>query len=347
MPVQPNLLERIAFFVMNAAPGVLLDLAGAMAYRALSAAVQLDIFPVLADQPCTPGEVAHRLNLQERGTAALLQSLVPLGYLVEENGRYATSRMTQKWLLDNEAFDSNALLAFWDAAMAELWSYAPEVIRTGERPYDFYDWVEASPTRAHSFQQTLVMTAYNAGPGIAKKLKLPNTASRLLDLGGGHGVFSIMMCEYYPKLRATVLDSHPALETARKYVAAHRVQDRITLQGADLWTADWGRGYDVILLFNLLHHFDRETNVKLLHRTARALEPGGKVAILDQLAGDVSGSAAKALTGLMALQYHLFADGRVFTRDDLTDILTQASFVDIQFHSLAKVPITTLVTAVT
>jgi hypothetical protein len=31
MPIQPNFLERTAFFTLNAAPGPMLDLAGALA----------------------------------------------------------------------------------------------------------------------------------------------------------------------------------------------------------------------------------------------------------------------------------------------------------------------------
>lgn len=44
MPIQLNLLERFAFFTLNAAPTPLLDLAGALGYQALSTAVRLDLF---------------------------------------------------------------------------------------------------------------------------------------------------------------------------------------------------------------------------------------------------------------------------------------------------------------
>jgi 2-polyprenyl-3-methyl-5-hydroxy-6-metoxy-1,4-benzoquinol methylase len=346
MPVQPNFLERTAFFSLNVVPGVLLDLAGALAYQAVSMAIQLELFPALEARPLTLEELAQKLNAQERGIAALMQALAAIGYADEKNGRYSNSKMTQRWLLDNEAFDTDSLLAFWNAAMGELWSYAPEVIRNGERPYDFYRWVESTPELAHSFQQTMVMTAQIVGPDIAKKLKLPDAPSRLLDVGGGHGMFSIIMCQHFANLHATVLDSHSSLETARKHIATHNLQDRITLQQADLWAADWGEEYDVVFLFNLLHHFNRETNVKLLQKTANALKPGGTVSILDQIAGKMPGAAANAFIRLIALQYYLFADGRVFTHDDLTDMLTQTGFTGIQFHKLGKAPGTSLMTAV-
>jgi cyclopropane fatty-acyl-phospholipid synthase-like methyltransferase len=192
----------------------------------------------------------------------------------------------------------------------------------------------------------MVMSASLMGPDIATKLSLPDGPSRLLDVGGGHGMFSIIMCEHYPQLQATILDSHSAQETAQGHVANHGLQQRITLQKADLWEADWGEGYDVIFLFNLLHHFGQETNVKLLHKAAKALKAGGTVAILDQIAGSVPGAASNAFIRLIALQYYLFADGRVFTEDDLNKILKETGFREIQLHKFKNAPGTSMMTAV-
>lgn len=44
MPIQPNFLERTAFFTLNAAPGPMLDLAGALAFQAVNTAVRLNRF---------------------------------------------------------------------------------------------------------------------------------------------------------------------------------------------------------------------------------------------------------------------------------------------------------------
>ena len=53
-----------------------------------------------------------------------------------------------------------------------------------------------------------------------------------------------------------------------------------------------------------------------------------------------------AFIHLIALQYHLFVDGHVNTHEDLRNMLNLAGFTDIQFHKMAKVPGTSLMTAV-
>ena len=345
MPIQPNFFERTAFFTLNQAPAVMLDLAGAILYQAFSTAVRLGIFDALAERPMTAAELAQALQAQPRGIDAVLRALAATGYLETRDGYYANSAMTRKWIVEDGAFQGLTMIRFWDAALATLWPTAPEVIRTGERSIDLYEWVKSDPELNFSFQQSMVSSALTSGMDIGRKLALPPSATRLLDVGGGHGVYSIMMCRAYPNLQATVIDSPAALEVAAVYVAQHDMGDRVSLVPGDLWQLDWGKEYDVVLLFNLLHHFEPVTNLKLLRRTHTALKQGGLVAILDQIAGKVPGTATNAVVSLVALMYYVFADGRVFEHDQLTELLAGAGFAGVKFSRLAKLPGTSLMTA--
>ena len=48
----------------------------------------------------------------------------------------------------------------------------------------------------------------------------------------------------------------------------------------DALTSDLGNGaYDLVLIWSLVHHFDDATNRELVARAARALRPGGVLAI--------------------------------------------------------------------
>ena len=345
MPIQPNLLERTAFFTLNQAPAVMLDLAGAISYQALSTAVGLGVFDALAARPMTAAELARTLEAQPRGVEALLAALAATGYVEARDGYYANSTMTHKWIVEDGAFNGRSMLRFWDAALKTLWPNAADVIRTGERPVNVYEWVESDPALNFSFQQSLVAPALLSGTDIARKLALPPSATCLLDVGGGHGVFSIMMCKTYPNLRATVIDSPVALEVAAGHIDRHGMADRVSLLPGDMWQLDWGEGYDVVLLFNLLHHFDTVTNKNLLHRAHAALNPGGVVAILDQIAGKVQGSATNAVISLVALMYYVYADGRVFEHDELSEMLAGSGFADVRYHRFAKLPGNGLMTA--
>ena len=52
------------------------------------------------------------------------------------------------------------------------------------------------------------------------------------------------------------------------------VADRHTLLPGDAFKADYGTGYDIVLITNFLHHFDIPTNTTFLKKVAAALLPG-------------------------------------------------------------------------
>jgi ubiquinone/menaquinone biosynthesis C-methylase UbiE len=345
MPVRTNFFERLAFYNLNAVPSTMLDLAGLLAYQALASAHELGIFTALTGGASSVPELAAQLQVQERGLVALLDALEALGYVEVRDGRYRNSTMTQKWLLGDQDFDADALLLFWNAASRDFSPHMAEVIRSGERPFDFYEWVEAKPERSAAYQRMLMMNANMGGADVIKHLDLPDGATRLLDVGGGHGTYTVLMCQKYPQLQGAILDDFAGLETGRNLVQENELQERITLQKGDMFASDWGKNYDMILLFNVLHQFDLEAGTELLNKAYHALKPGGQVAILDQITGKISGSATKALIRLVALQYFLFADGRVFSREELGGMACSAGFADIRFHNLQRLPGNALVLA--
>jgi len=345
MPVKPNFLERLAFFRMNAVPESLLDLAGMFAYQAVSAANDLGLFDTLAKRPYSVQDLVDQFQFQEHGILTLLVALEALGYIEEHNGAYQNSKSTQKWLVEDENFDFSAMLHFWNAASRDLAVHTAGVIRSGERPFEFYKWVEADPDLSAAYQRMLMMNAKMGGSNVVDKLRLPEGDTRLLDVGGGHGTYTKFMCQNYPQLHGTILDSYTGLETGRQTIADSKLEERVTLQKGDMFESEWGKGFDMILLFNVLHQFDNETSLVLLKKAYHALKPGGKVAVLDKITGNIFGSATNALVRLVALQYYLFIDGKVFAQEDLAGLVKNANFTEIQFHALQRLPGNSLMTA--
>lgn len=345
VPIQTSFFEHAAFFTLKAAPSPILDVAGLFAFQAVTLAVQQGLFHALAEQPLAPAQVAQQLNCHERGTQMLLAALAALGYVAEANGRYRNTALTEKWVLQKDAFNLDALASFWNAAFQELMPAAQTVLQTGERPYDFYEWVAGRPDLYRAYQEQMMMSARNAGADVVRKVRLSQQARSLLDVGGAHGLYSLLFCREHPQLRATILDNHAGAQMAQENIAQAQMQDRVQTLVGDLWQIDWGQGHDLILLFNLIHHFDADGNRELLQKAAAALKPGGQVVILDQIVGSVAGKATNALIRLIAWQYFLLADGRVHERDAIKAWLAQTGFRDIRVINLAKLPGNSLVVA--
>src|SRR5712691_8988247 len=104
---------------------------------------------------------------------------------------------------------------------------------------------------------------------------------KLLDIAAGHGLFGIAVLRANPNATVTAVDWKNVLEVARENAEKFGVADRYKTLAGSIFDVDIGRGYDLILVPNFLHHFDEPTIEQLLKKLRRALKPDGKVATLE------------------------------------------------------------------
>jgi hypothetical protein len=81
--------------------------------------------------------------------------------------------------------------------------------------------------------------------------------------------------------KVTGLDWAPVLRVALKNAEKAGVKDRYDMLPGSAFEVEFGGPYDVVLLTNFLHHFDKPTNVGLLKKVRAALKPGGCAATLE------------------------------------------------------------------
>jgi SAM-dependent methyltransferase len=154
-------------------------------------------------------------------------------------------------------------------------------LRSG-KPVDVHDTM--SPDDWSAYQRGMRAQANVAGPRLTRIVPVPKGAREMLDIGGSHGFFSVLLCRRHAGLRSTVLDLPAAVEQAAPILEREGMGDRVVLRAGDALTDDLGRAaYDLVLMFSLVHHFDEATNRSLVARAAAALRPGGRMVILEAL----------------------------------------------------------------
>jgi SAM-dependent methyltransferase len=170
---------------------------------------------------------------------------------------------------------------------------------------------------------------------LAPLIPVPFGPARLLDLGGGHGRYSTALCARHPSLTATVLDYASALGPGGA---------RVTMRAGNYLTEELGSGYDVVLLFNVLHGHPEARNRALLDRVAAALRPGGVVAILEH-GRDAPGPGDMSFLRTFSMNLFHGQDGEVYALDRITGWLA-ASFGQVTTTQLPSSPTQHLITAV-
>ena len=337
MPIVPNFIERLILLRLNQGPGLMLDFLGAQAFRAVCVAVKLGVFETLSGGPLTVTETSRQIKADELGTTLLLEALEALGYVRKKDGHYVNTPMTAKWLLRNSPTSLAGGIPFFENLVERL-GYLDESIRRGKPRTTLREWLDQHPDRWRDAQAGWLALASTNADEIVAKVKLPPTARSLLDVGGGHGLYSIKFCHKYPKLSATIFDLPQALEAARETIATEKMGDRVSVKEGDFSIDDIGSGYDVALLFNIIHGCLPDKNTELLHKVAGALNPGGLIIILDQIAGRVSGPAARALARLTGLTLFNEAGGQTYAFDEIARWLTKVGFTNPCRINLPKTP---------
>ncbi|HEX2091248.1 MAG TPA: methyltransferase [Longimicrobiaceae bacterium] len=328
MPLKLPEAEHQKLFETNEAPAPLLDLLSAYGFRMLSTAVRLGVFEVLREGPLIAAEAAGRLGVDPRGLELLLRPLATSGYLERDGEGYANTPMTEKWLLADSRDSMVEMVAFHDTLQVHLWGDLEKSVRAGEPPRDYYRWLREHPDTLRRFQELLGGLARTWGDKIAELSALPESSRRLLDLGGGHGLYTAAFLRRYPGLRATVFDLPEALEVGRENAVETGLEDRICFQGGDLLRDDFGGGYDVVLLASTVHCFLPEQNAHLVRRVRDALNPGGRVVIVEQLSETRPGDTLLRRAFLQTFSINLFhlMGAQLYSQETIAEWLADGGF---------------------
>lgn len=312
-------------------PPSFVDMLGTASYHCVTAAMRLGVFPALKAKPLPAAELATAIGADTRALTILADTLVTFGYLTSSADGYALTPASEQWLVDSPY--ANVEL-FWQRVMFELWDGLAESVRTGKPVVDFYAWLAERPETSRQFQSMLDGQAQRLAAELAPLLPVPSGPARLLDLGGGHGRYSTALCELHPSLSARVLDFPTALGPGG---------DRVEMVAGDYQVEDLGTGYDLVLLFNVVHGHPPEGNRALLSRVWSALKPGGVVAILEH-GRDAPGPADLAFLRVFSLNLFHGQNGQVYDVAEMCGWLT--AFHDVTTTQLPSSPTQYLITAV-
>lgn len=333
MPVIPNLLERIVLFRLNKGPGAILDLFGAAGFESVALAVRLDLFEVLATNgPLSADELADSTDTDPDGLTRLCEFLVAERYLERSGDRYQLTGMTERWLIESSETDLGPFFTFWDELVLPFWDQELEtVVREGAPSQTIYEWCDEAPGRWDVAQAGFRSGATLLVEDVAEAISVLSGAERVIDVGGGHGLYVFELCRRHPELSATIFDLPGAVDAVE---VPDDLADRIGTAVGDYSTDDLGDGYDVALLFNVIHAQDAIENTALLRRVADALDPGGRIVLLDQWSGTGRTPMSRAYLRFIALTYLTTLDADIYSPAEVESWLVDAGFTDFRSTSV-------------
>jgi hypothetical protein len=338
-----TLIERL-LISLGIAPKPLFDVVvPTLKAKAIYVANKLRIFDKLSSQWLSAQELAREISVEERSLLMLLEALAAVGYLRHKNGKYTNARVARQWLVEGSAKYVGNFLRHSD----DLWKILDglgQSVRTDKSFINFFQYCREHPDIQRNFILANKDIAVTASSEVVSKVKVPAAASRLLDLGGAHGYYSIAFCRKYPQLTALVVDWEKPVQIGQEVVNLEKMSERVAFKVADYMTEDIGSDYDIALLFALFHSESPEINQATLKKVYSALNPGATVAIAELLT--YKGKKESELGLLFALNMLVNTPrGEAYSHDEVSRWLVEAGFTSVNQVDLRRLPGYSLVLA--
>lgn len=315
----------------------------------LRAAVELGVFDALASaaarsaaDAATAAEVAGTVGADERGVRILLNALAALGLVHSERGRFWLDQQAESLLVSSSAQFYAGMTAVvasdqeWEA-MRRL----DEAVRAGgtvvdshaESPeYDYWETFAAAVSPVMN-PAARVLSDLVRGWGVDR----PQV--EVLDLACGHGLHGFAVAQALPQARIRGLDWPNVLPHRRQHAAGLGLSERISEISGDMFDAELGGPYDLVLVTNVLHHFSEERSAELLRRARAVLKPDGRVGIVGFVIDDEREPAQDPephlFSTLMLCWTHA---GEVHTRAGYDRMLAAAGLRAVEARPVPELP---------
>ena len=328
-----GIIERIALW-LGLVPMPLLHTQGlAIIARTVLAAANAGLFEHLNQpSPAHLDALANGCKLHPEALGHVLPVLQSLGYLNRGVQGYSLTRMAKRFCIASSPHSILPHLLFFEEVCWPWLEQLPDYLQTGAH---LHTHSELNARGWGLYQAGMASLARQVAPMAMGNVTLKNDASRLLDIGGAHGLFSAALLERYPNLAATILELPGAAEASAKGWVGHVLASRIKYLAADALTyplpAD---SYDVVLISGLLHHLEPSEAVLLVSRAADALAPGGKM-IVQEFVRPARRGRPDLAAGIADLFFAISSGAQNYSKAAYGQMLTGAG---LRIHKVRALP---------
>jgi predicted O-methyltransferase YrrM len=302
-----------------------------------AAIVHLDLFTWLADHPSTFDGLCDGLGLARRPADVLVTLAAANGLVTRRGDVLAVTDMAREHLTRGSAFN----LAAYYASLKDrpVVQDFVRVLRTGKPAHwggdtAGQDWHASMEQEAFARQFTAAMDCRGAylGAALASAVDLSGR-TRLLDIGGGSGIYACVMTARFPHLRATVFDQAPVDRIAATLIAERGFDQRVAVSAGSFFNDDWPAAHDVHLFSNVLHDWDAPEVEALLQRSFATLHAGGLLLIHDAFVNDDK-TGPLAVAEYSAILMHS-TQGKCYATSEYAALLARVGFRDFTFRETA------------
>lgn len=270
--------------------------------------------------PAMPGELARDLGLPADKLGRILAYLQAHELLeVDEAGRVSATARTAR---------IHEWAGVWQQAINTLAAGAEldPALRNGRTGFEqkfgrpVFEHFTADPVLSARFAGFMsFMTARTADFVLARHRF--ESFETVVDVGGSFGTLLLRVLEEYPGTRGVLFDLPGVVAQAAAAIEGSPLGDRVELVGGSFFDAV--PPGDLYLLKQILHDWDDEDCIRILGAIRRAMNQGGRLAVIDHILSEQPAPDEAQSTDIAMM---IWASGRERRLSDFAQLFARTGF---------------------
>lgn len=296
--------------------------------RLISVAAQFRIADQLKNGPKTAEELSQLIGVHSRSLYRLLRALAGAGIFSEDaSGTFSQSELSELLRSDHPESLRGFAEVMSGVMTFQTWADLPYSIETGNPAFPhkhdtpWFTWLEQNPKEGKLFHDAMTSLSASAAGAVVEGYDFSGI-SKLVDVGGGHGLLLSSVLAKYPDMKGILFDEPKVVSGASAVLGAHGVSERCELAGGNFFESVPAGG-DGYILKHIIHDWSDDECVTILRNCHKGMLSGGKVLIVEMVIPDPN---VPSISKLLDIQMLVFLTGRERTAEEYRTLLDRAGF---------------------
>jgi hypothetical protein len=312
--------------------------------RYMKAVARLGLADRLVSGPRTATDLAVELTLDAPTLTRFLRACCAVGLLTETGPEIFAATATGTMLRSTNPLHG-VLLGFTSGLQDRVFEQVEVTLRTGKAAApaalgaQFYQAINADPAEEDAFGRWMTYSSRRAGKRIAAEYDL-SPFHRVVDVGGGTGVFVSQLLTAAPHLTGVVFDHADVVARGERYTRIPALAGRLDLVAGSFLDSIPSDGDLYTIKMTLLDWTDGPAG-QILANIAKAMPVGATLLVIDALrpAGPaVAGDDFADRMWLMDFWELLMLGGKVRSEAEFRTMLEEAGFTVGRVLRVADTP---------
>ena len=264
---------------------------GSLASQALYVAAKLGIADQLVDGPKKIEDLATAVEADAPSLYRVLRALASIGVFEEQKNQVFALTPSAEPLRSNVPNSLRDVAIFWGEDWHwEVWGKILYSVKTGKPAWaqlhgeEVFDYFAKNQEAARVFDRAMSSFSTVATKAVVEAYDFSGIDT-LIDIAGGHGRLLNGILEGNPSMRGVLFDLPHVIESANQ---TSTVSDRCDYATGDFFVSV-PKGGDAYMMKHIIHDWDDERSITILKNIKQAMNPGGRVLVVESVIADGNG----------------------------------------------------------